>query len=140
MIKHSSVKFKYIILLVALILFAVLSTQLSIYTLEKTQSSYKILQKVIVNFFIYTLFGVILGGESLILHKKYVKYRFDADRFVLLVIPFFILSSVMVISISGLLPLRLFPLFLHQQFSSFFQIIFGYNLITSFICNKEPIK
>lgn len=137
--KSSLIKFKYIILLVFLLFFVGISTQLSIYTYEKTLSSYQALPNAIVNYFIYIIFGVILGSESLLLQKKYIKYCFNPARFLLLSVPFFILGSLHLISISGLFPLRLIPLFYNQQFTSFFQIIFGYNLINSFICNKESI-
>ncbi len=131
---------KYLVLLACLLLFVVLSTQLSIYTHEKTLSSYNALPHAIASYFIYIIFGIILGIESLLFQKKYVKYSFNATKFVLLSLPFFILGSIHLIVLSGLLPLRLSALFFNAQFVSFCQTIFGYGITTNFFDSIDSTK
>lgn len=124
--------FKYIILLIILLFFTVLSTKLSMYIDKRTAASFLIIPKMSVYYFMYIMFGVLLGSESLILHKKYFKYNFSAARFIFLVIPFFILISLLPTTLFVSIPFKVHPLLYNEKFLSLLQIIFGYNLITSF--------
>jgi uncharacterized membrane protein len=131
---------KYIIFLVSLSLFIILSAEISLHAKEKTAATYNALTYAFANYFIYILAGVILGVEQLLFDKRHIDYRFNKTKFIFLTIPFFIIGSLHLISLSELLQLKLNSLFFNELFISLFQIMFGYNLITSFIGYKESKK
>ncbi|MFZ7120990.1 MAG: hypothetical protein ACOWWH_08590 [Eubacteriaceae bacterium] len=121
---------KYIIFILFLSVYIFIAYVLDNITSSYVNETFNPFVKILFDYLMYIIFGMILGIEYLLNQKKLEgKWKINLSKLLIMGIPSLFFASHHYITIVGI---NIFPTILNSMFLILWQILFGYVVVTSF--------